>query len=121
VNVETTERRLDFALWAGILAGPLAWGLHLQVSYALTQTACDTGHQWLLHLVSLGALLVVAAGGINALRLWRGLPAVSTNEGEELWTRSRFMALFGMAFSAFFGLVILAAWIPSWMLGACAH
>jgi hypothetical protein len=118
---QITERRLDLALWAGILAGPLAWGLHLQVSYSLTQTACDTGHQWLFHLVSLGALLLAAAGGVNARRLWRRLPAGSMNEGEELWTRSRFMALFGMAFSAFFALVILAQWIPSWILGACAH
>jgi hypothetical protein len=120
-RTQISERRLDLGLWTGILTGPLAWGLHLQASYALTQVACDTGRQWLLHLVSLGALLLVAAGGSIAVRLWRRLPAGSASEGEELWTRSRFMALFGMVFSAFFGLVIVAAWIPSWILGACAH
>jgi hypothetical protein len=109
---------------AGILAGPLAWGLHLGTSYSLTETVCASGHQWLFHLVSLGALLVAAAGGLIAARLWRQFAAGSTgstNLGDEHWTRSRFMALFGMAMSAFFALAILAAWIPSWMLGACAH
>ena len=52
------ENRLNKALWAGILAGPLAWGLHLQTSYALTATVCITGRPLFYHLVSLAALLV---------------------------------------------------------------
>jgi len=119
-----TESRLDLALWAGILAGPLAWGAQLQVSYSLTQTACATGHQWLLHLVSLAALAVAVAGTALAARLRRRLGAGSTgstNEGDPLISRSRFMALFGMGLSGFFVLVIAAQWLPSWILGACAH
>jgi hypothetical protein len=119
--MEISEQRFNLALWAGILAGPFAWVLHLQTSYSLTETACAGGRQWLLHVASLVALLLPIAGALCALRLWRRLPAGSTSHGDDFSSRSRFMALAGIVLSAFFVLVILAQWIPTWILGACAH
>jgi hypothetical protein len=113
--------RLNRVLWAGVLAGPLGWALHELGSYMLTETACVTGRQWLFHPVALATLLIPLAGALLARRAWERLPAGSTEEGDALGSRSRFMALTGMILSAFFCLVILAQWIPSWILGACAH
>jgi hypothetical protein len=119
------EWRLNRALWITILAGPVAWAVHLVAAYSLTRTACTDHLQWLLHLVSLAALPIPVAGGVSAARLWRRLPAGSTSSsshgGDELQSRSRFMALSGMVMSAFFALAILAQWIPAWILGACAR
>jgi hypothetical protein len=115
------EQRLNRWLWVGLLSGPLAWGLQLQTSYSLTETACATGHQWLLHLVGFAAVLVPVASGLLAARLFQRLPEGSTGYGDDLRSRARFMALSGIVMSAFFVLVNLAMWIPSWILGACAH
>jgi len=115
------EWRLNRALWITILAGPFAWAVHLLAAYSLTRTACVDHLQWLLHLVSLAALVVPLAGWLGAARLWRRLPAGSTSHGDDLQSRSRFMALSGMVFCAFFVLAILAQWIPAWILGACAR
>ena len=123
--VPMEEWRLNRALWITILAGPIAWAVHLLATYSLTQTACTDHRQWLLHLVSLAVLPIPVAGGIVAARLWRRLPAGSTGSishgGDDLRSRSRFMALSGMVMSAFFVLAIVAQWIPAWILGACAR
>jgi hypothetical protein len=115
------EWRLNRALWISLLAGPCAWAVHLLAAYSLTQTACTDHRQWLLHLVSFALLPIPVAGGMSAARLWRRLPEGSTSHGDDLRSRSRFMALSGMVMSAFFVLAILAQWIPAWILGACAH
>ena len=48
--------RLEFGVWWGIAAGPLAWGVDLGASYAVTQHACSTGHYYVL-LQPLGFLI----------------------------------------------------------------
>jgi hypothetical protein len=56
-----------------------------------------------------------------AARLWKLLPDGSTAHGEDVPARARFMALSGLILSAFFALVILAMWLPVWILGPCVH
>jgi hypothetical protein len=109
----------NLVLWAGVMAGPLAWALHQQVSYMLVPTACAKGTEGFLHLITLGALLIAAAGPLIAWRSWKRLPEGSTDEGDTKDTRRRFMALWGLILSLAFILVIVAGEIPSWFLGAC--
>ena len=106
---------------AGMFAGPAAWALHQQVSYMLTPSLCENGHEAVLHLVSLLAFVLAAAGALVAWRIWKRLPEGSTEKGDDRGSRTRFLALSGTIFCAFFCLVILAQEVPNLFLGACVH
>jgi hypothetical protein len=116
---EPPVERRDVLLWLSILAGPLAWALHQQVSYMLTPTACVEGRKWMLHLAFVACLLLAAGGALLAWRIWKDLPGGSTEKGEEKASRSRFLALSGAVMSASFILVIVAAEVPNLVLGVC--
>lgn len=120
-TVETVPKKeLDLVLWLGVLAGPSAWALQQQVNYMITASACEAGQQWWLHAVSFAALLIAAAGGFVSWRMFRRFGEGPIDQGETRSHRARFMAIWGIAFSAFFLLVIVATEIPVWILGACA-
>src|SRR4051812_45535055 len=106
-------------LWAGILAGPIAWFLQMQVSYALVPWACATGHLIVLHLLTLGGLLIAAAGALTAWREWQRLGREWPKGAGGPQARSRFMAVLGLLASIMFFLVILAQGIPSFLLNPC--
>ncbi len=104
-----------------VLAPPLAWAAQQQANYALTPTMCETGGEAWLHLISLAALVIVL---VTAFLSWgdgKRLPEGSTEEGMPGASRSRFLAMSGMALGVFFALVIVATDVPSWFLGACSR
>src|ERR1051325_345753 len=107
------------ALWAGILAGPVAWLLQMQGGYTLVPWACANGHVFVLHLVTLVGLLIAAAGALIAWRDWRrfGKQWPKGKGGPHM--RRRFMAVLGLLTSVMFFLVILAQGIPSFILKPC--
>ena len=107
------------ALWAGVLAGPLATLTQLQVNYALVRWACDRGIEWSLHLVSLLALLVTVAFGLLSWRNWRRMGAEWEDGGAGVVPRSRFMALVGLLINAHSALVVLAQWAAVFFYGPC--
>ncbi|MFL5155078.1 MAG: hypothetical protein ACJ8C3_19715 [Microvirga sp.] len=116
---ETHVERRDILLWLAVLAGPFAWALHEQVSYMLTPTACASGRHVLLHLVSLGALLIALAGAALGWSRFKAAPQGSTEKGDPEGSRIRFMALAAATSCVFFALVILAAEVPNLVLGVC--
>jgi hypothetical protein len=104
------------ALWAGLLAGPAAWALHLQGGFALSAWATERGNAGPLH--ALGALCLLAAvgGGLLARRAWLavgGLP--SGTEGPDT-ARVRYLSVVGMMASVLFSCVIVAQWVAVVML-----
>jgi hypothetical protein len=109
----------DVRLGLTVFAGPVAWALHLQVSYSLAPTACDLESKLFLHLTTLAALLIVIAGAVIARSEGKKLPEGSTEKGNPAASRARFLSLAGMASCIGFGLVILAAEVPSWILRVC--
>jgi hypothetical protein len=108
-----------WALWAGVLAGPLAMLVQLQVNYALVLWACGAGREWALHLTALLALVVTSAGGWLSWRNRRRTGAGWEDEGAGVIPRSRFMAVVGVLASVLFALVIVAQWIPIFVYGPC--
>jgi len=100
-------RTSSVALWSGIFAGPIAWGIDLQLRYALVPWACATGRMGTLTLISIPLLLVSLSGGLLS---WRGM------QSDE---RSRFMGLSGLALSLAFSLTIVAMTIPDFILRRC--
>lgn len=107
------------ALWTGILAAPIAWFLQMQINYALVPWACATGHMMVLHMVTLGGLLIAAASTLTAWREWQrsGKEWPKGAGGPQM--RSRFMAVLGLLISVMFFFVILAQSIPSFILSPC--
>lgn len=89
-----------------MLAPPMIWALHQQLSYALTPSACEARAEWWLH--GLTVLAVLAMAGVTFL-------AWSERQRE---ARS-FFAAAGIGNGLFFLIVILATELPNWFLGAC--
>jgi hypothetical protein len=111
--------RGEALLWVGVGAGPLAWGLDLGFSYAITQHACSTGHHYLLHLITVLTFLLAGAGLWAAHTAWNELPEEADHERGGALGRSAFLAILGYASSIGFAVVIIAGAVPRWILAAC--
>ena len=110
-----------FALWAGLLAGPVVWLLQFQTNYTLVPLLCRGGAKNVaLHAVFVVALLLVASAGLLAWRNFRAAVGGTEGTGESgVLQRTRFMSLLGLCVAGIFFLVILSQWIASWVFGPC--
>ena len=65
--------RSPLGLWWSLIAGFVAWGIDLGLSYMLEQHSCSTGHHYVLHVISIVCLAVALSwlrnrvGGIPTL------------------------------------------------------
>jgi hypothetical protein len=107
------------ALWTGVLLPPIVFLIHLEVAYALVPKACSSRSTLALHLVHLVCLGLVLLAGLIAWRCWKATGATWPGEGGGPLARNRFMAGIGVLMSGFVALVVLADWIPSFMLNPC--
>jgi hypothetical protein len=105
--------------WAGVLLGPAAWALHLQVSYTLATFACEDVWRLTLHATFLVTLALALTGAYIGRANWRASRQAQP-EGLRL-DRSRFMAVAGIALSLFFAIVIVAQWIPTLFIEPCRY
>lgn len=123
MSAETTREFKEGAgpglLWAGVLVGPLATLVELQANYALVLWVCGSGRVWVLHVVSLAALLLCAGAGLLSWRNWRKTGAGWEDEGAGPIPRSRFMSVVGMFVSLMAALVAVAQWIAIFIYSAC--
>jgi hypothetical protein len=108
-------------LYLGVFLPPAAWFLHLVASFTLAAQLCSGRHEWVLHAVGVAALLVVVAGGLLAWRNWKGTGRRLNEDRGGTIARSNFLAVAGLASTAFFGLVILASEVPNWFLPPCLY
>jgi hypothetical protein len=106
-------------LWAGILAGPVAWAVDLSASYALVKWTCASQREAVLHLITLASLLVIVGGAVVSWVALQHTAADVPTDGGGPRQRARFMAILGLASSALFALMIIAIAIPRWVLDAC--
>lgn len=111
------------ALWFGLLAGPVVWGLHLGISHFMVDWVCAGSARggW-FHGVTLIAVAVSVAG---AIRAWHSHQRLGTETPDDsagdVHDRSRFMTTGGMALSVFFTMVIVAQWLPTLLLDPCTQ
>jgi cytochrome c oxidase assembly factor CtaG len=96
------------ALLLGVLGGPIAWSLHLLVSYPLVPLACRRGSDLPLHLVTAVTAALALASGVLAWRAGRGARG-----------RDRFMADAGFLLSAGFLVAVLAGGLPVLLQDPC--
>jgi hypothetical protein len=106
--------------WMGVLAGPVAWGVHMQTNYSLVSWVCRNGGEIFLHVVTILALVITALGAFAAWRGWQdGAAEEAETDGGGRLSRARFMGALGLLVSAMFFLLIIAQAIPSFMFQAC--
>lgn len=108
-----------FALWYGLLAGPIAFMTQMQLQFMLVPWTCSIGSQWWLHLVTIIALLFPLSAGIIAWRMWLAAGMGTEDEQGGQVGRTRAMSLAGVLLSGMFVIAMIAQAIPSMILGAC--
>jgi hypothetical protein len=112
--------RLEFGVWWGVAAGPVAWGCDLGLSYAVAPHACSTGHFYVLHIVSLVFFVVALTGFVLAFGIHRRLPEQADKQGHLPRDRAFFLSLVGIVMSLFFAVIIIAGAVPRWILSPCS-
>jgi hypothetical protein len=114
-----TRGRTTGALWFSILGGPLAALSMEQLNYMITPAACHRAPVllWrsLLHVVPATLVLITAAAAVTAWHYRAGHPRdAGTRDG-----RIEFMAQLGLWLSLLSILVLIAEWIPVFVLHPC--
>ena len=109
--------RLTWCLWAGVLAGPLAFALNLQTNYMLVDLACDSASRSLLHVVPAVVLLFIGGAALLSWNAFRDLERATTPNSHSV--RAKFMATLGVLSNILFILLVLAQWIPVFVLHPC--
>ena len=108
-----------FALWTGIVGGPLIWLIVLEFNYAMSPAACRSGDKTGLVIGTSVALVLSLIAAFVAWRSWHAAgPVVTTAAGDAL-TRSRFMALAGLGLSILMIFLIMASFLPIAVLQVC--
>jgi hypothetical protein len=118
-RTDVPDARQIRGLWVGLLLAPAAFLLNLELAYAVVPTACSAHNRLLVHLVHLACLILAVAGLLVAWSSWRSTGETWPGEQGDRLARSRFMSGLGLLLSALFVLVIMAQWIPSFVLNPC--
>lgn len=116
----------DDAAWftrgSGLLSlvlGPLVALANQQLIYMVNMWACGHRERSVMHLVPLLCLIAVAATGFAAHLSWKAFGRGFEDELGGVEARSRFIALLGIAISAFSAVVILAQWFAIFVFDPC--
>jgi hypothetical protein len=118
-RTDVPDARSIRALWTGVLLAPIAFLIDLEVAYALVPTACSARNRLPVHLVHFACFLLALFGGLVAWGCWKATGSTWPGEEDGPMGRSKFMAGTGMLLSMLFVLVIVAMWIPSFILDPC--
>ena len=123
MSIDTRTRAGDGtrfgALWAGVLLGPAASLIALEVGYVLVERACATGRMLPLHLSFAGCFLLALAGGWLGWREWRAWGSRLASEQGAREGRSRFLALLGVLSGGIFALTVLSMWSAAFFYHPC--
>jgi hypothetical protein len=105
--------------WPGIVLAPLLALADQSVAYALVQWGCDYQHagalQWVHAAFFVGALATIVPAWSGAMRPGMADRAAPGDNHD----RHHFMSLVSLWLGAFSALIILALWVPQWVLSPC--
>jgi hypothetical protein len=104
--------------WAGLFAGPLAWGVSTQLNYVLASWQC--AHQ--VRIVPVVAFVLALLALLGGALSWRAARSGGASFKPERDTRSeRFVATLGMMAAGLFALVILMQGAAGLILDGCVR
>ena len=104
-------------LWAGVLVGPMAALIQLQVNYALVLWACSHHSTSPLHIVSALALFLTIVAGLLSFQIWQGVSVREDGPGPP--ARTKLMSFLGILISIMMSLVIIAQWLAVFIHDPC--
>jgi hypothetical protein len=104
-----------------LFGGPAAVLLTQQAKYLLVSAACAQGMLAPLHAATIVGLLLTLACASLAVHDWHRAGGGWPDHGGDSAGRSRFMGVLGALVAGCSFLVILAQWIPDWIVSPCQH
>ena len=116
-EMNQASRTTDMKLWASVLLGPLAAGIHTIIGYTSAHYSCDMNYKKNLFFVTASSLLLCALG----IYLAWSTRAVARSESDELpgAGRQQFMMYAGLSLSAGCALFTLAGLLAILILHPC--
>ncbi|MFC4308859.1 hypothetical protein ACFPN2_07180 [Steroidobacter flavus] len=102
--------------WAGMIVGPIAWGIHHQLGSNLGYAACDRGPD-AISLIAGGVLLAVIAGaGWLGWQSWLQAGGLEVDEADAIEV---FIPLLSVMATALFALPIFVQMLADLILPSC--
>lgn len=115
------------SVWPGLLLAPLLALGHLSLAYSLVTPSCARQGGAGLHGLAVCSLVAALAMTLLAWRAWAALARpgeargdVTSSDSGHAEGRGRFVALVATLVGALSSLVILAMWVPLWLLPPCS-
>jgi hypothetical protein len=102
--------------WAGLVVGPIVWGLHHQLGSNLSFAACDRHPQGIALIAGAIALLILIASAWLAWISWKDAGGTAAEEAEALEV---FVPLLSIMAATIFGLTILVQLLADIILPPC--
>ena len=106
-------------LWTSMLAGPLAWGLNLQVGYALVKWACSREQAFVLTVVAVITFAATLAGAYLGWSCLLTVRAAADELGGRTIDRSYFMAVIAVGLNLLLALLIAVSSVHQFLLSPC--
>jgi len=123
----TTAHAPAAPAWPALLLAPLLALGDVSLVYALVSPSCARQDSTALHSVAAVSLVLALAMTAMAWRHWRaaaptsgGVTAATYSDGSVAEARRSFVALVATLAGALSSLVIVAVWLPVWVLPACS-
>ena len=105
------------AIWVPLLVAPILALADQSLALSMTVWACRGQHGLALHFVHAGFAIATI---VTTFLAWQSRrQAVAAAPTTESTARRRFLASMSVGASALSILVILAMWVPTWVLSAC--
>jgi heme/copper-type cytochrome/quinol oxidase subunit 3 len=107
------------SIWLALLVAPTLALLNLSVVYALVVPACEEQNTLPLHVFSVMSLLLCLLFTLMAWRQWRQHPASADAPEDDAAVRKNFLSAIAALAGLLSSVVIIAQWIPQWVLSPC--
>jgi hypothetical protein len=125
-NDQRADDAPEFTRWPGLLSlslcimlGPMTVLLSQQVTYAANMWACGHGARGTLHIIPVLALVVIVGALFGSYLNWRAVGKGVEVEHGAVATRTRFLAVVGMAISVLSAILVVAQWFAIFMFDPC--
>jgi len=103
--------------WIALIVAPLLALTDQAIALALVPWACAHQNTWVVHFSHASFLAAATAAGVGAWLRWRETAMPSTSGEANI--QFHFLAGIAMTAAALSAVVIVAMWIPTWMISPC--
>ena len=107
------------ALWLGVLGAPAAWGLQLDVGYAMPPGLCRLGSSWPEHVLSVVCVVITLGAALVSYRQYAAVGGSPDQTDGGPLARRRFLGALGTVVGLLFTMVIIAQSLPPFFFDPC--